>query len=195
MVQTAHVSPDLHNLRCLNPLGHSSPLWWFWGPSEAGQRDPYVPPSLFLNGSISLKKAPPPPQALLHEFFLGVHTPELSTAFRPLMSVLPQLLTQRAGPLSKTQSSYCPSSTEALATHNIEQLTNWEQPCRFLSFVFACGETLLCIWKCIWKNTRTSMFMFGEPKEGHFFSKTMMYFTFGCKMLCWRLFFFFFFFR
>lgn len=62
-------------------------------------------------------------------------------------SALPQLLTQRAGPLSQPQSCYCPASMEALAAHNTEQLTNWEQPCRFLSFVFACGGMLLCVWK------------------------------------------------
>lgn len=55
------------------------------------------------------------PKALLHDFFLGVHTPELSTAFSSLMSALPQLLTQRAELLSQPQSSYCRSSLEALA--------------------------------------------------------------------------------
>lgn len=54
-------------------------------------------------------------KALLHDFFLGVHTPELSTAFSSLMSVLPQLLTQRAELLSQLQSWYCPSGLEALA--------------------------------------------------------------------------------
>lgn len=132
---------------------HSSPLWWFWGPQGGVRLASRNPPCLCL---CSLKAAPACrdffPKALLHEFFLGMHTPELSTALRSLMSALPQLLTQRAGPLSLTQSCYCPSSMGALAAHNTEQLTNWEQPCWFLSFVFACGGMLFCLWKSFQKN-------------------------------------------
>lgn len=41
----------------VHPDTHSSTLSWLWGPGESdpGQRDPSVPPSLFLQGSTSLK--------------------------------------------------------------------------------------------------------------------------------------------
>ena len=55
------------------------------------------------------------PKALLLDFFLGVHSPQISTVFSSLMLVLPQLLTQRAQLFTQPQSWYCPLSSEALA--------------------------------------------------------------------------------
>lgn len=141
-------------LSVTRPDKRSSPLCWSRGPQGRVRLASRNPPHLRLCSS---KAAPacrglffssfPFLKALLHEFTLGAHTPELSTAFRSLMSALPQLLTQRAGPLSQTQSCFCPGSTEALAAHNAEQLTNWEPPCSLLLFVCACGGVLLRIWK------------------------------------------------
>lgn len=130
----AFTSTQTHTL--LTPVSVLRPP----GKSESGQQEPSVPPPLFLKGSTGLQGriflfffwyffSPKP--FCVSSSWAHTHTLELSTAFRSLMSMLPQLLTQRAGPLSQTQSCYCPSSMEALAAHNTEQLTNWEQPCRF----------------------------------------------------------------
>ena len=68
-------------------------------------------------------------KALLRDFFLGVHAPELSTAFSSLSALL-QLLTQRADLLSPPQSSYC-LQLGGLGTHRPQQLTHWEWPLVF----------------------------------------------------------------
>ena len=115
-----------HLLRDTHPL----PTWpsWCWGPDEEWGRhmpaEPSMPPTGSANNEV-LKGSTGRggaegfffllPKALLRDFFLGVHTPELWTAFSSLMSALPQLLTQRAELLSQPQSSYCRSSLEALA--------------------------------------------------------------------------------
>lgn len=93
-------------------------------------------------------------KALLRDYFLGVHTPELSTAFSSLMSTLPQLLTQRAELLSQLQSWYCPASMEALAL-NAQQLNHWDWPHRFLFFILACGEVGLFTLVVVHNSTGT----------------------------------------
>lgn len=120
---TNHVHSKTHT-HTFEPLGHHDGETLTRSEADTCQQSPpYLPLAALTKSSSKAALAEgerraffsSSPKALLRDFFLGVHTPELSTAFNCLMTTLPQLLTQRAEPLSQLQSSYCPSSLEALA--------------------------------------------------------------------------------
>lgn len=87
-----------HNKR--HPLKETHTFYAFGcGVSEAPMRSeadtcqqnpPRLPlVRLTMSSSKAVQGGSLRPKALLHDFFLGVHTPELSTVFASIMSVLP----------------------------------------------------------------------------------------------------------
>lgn len=102
--------------------------WWGVGLTHAS-RAPHASHCqlLTMNSSKAAQKRRAfffrPYKPLLRDYFLGVHTPELSTAFSFPVSALPQLLNSKSKAIVATTESPLSFKLGGLGTWNAEQLT------------------------------------------------------------------------